>query len=169
MQKVNVRSARRSEFFFRTHMSKTVRGQRVLTSSSIVRNRLLVAPTTLKSWSEYCIKDDRMRSRRMDFSQDWKKLDDRVFATIRIQRGDLKFSPDEKIEVSSPKKKFTAHVLLSWNLKLRDIPLSFLEYDLEAKAGESRQDLYNKLGKRYPAFDQPQDSDMVTIYLLERL
>ncbi len=110
-----------------------------------------------------------MRFRKMEFSQDWKKLDDRVFATIRIQRGELKHSPDEKVDVSSPKKKFTAHVLLSWSSKLRDIPLSFLEYDLEAKKGETRQDLYNKLGKRYPAFDQPQDSDTVTIYLLERL
>jgi len=110
-----------------------------------------------------------MRSRKMDFSKDWKKLDDRVFATIRVQRGDLKYSADEKVEVSGPKKKFTARVLLSWNYKLKDIPMSFLEYDLEAKPGETRQDLYNKLGKRYPAFDQPQDSDTVTIYLLERL
>lgn len=110
-----------------------------------------------------------MRFRKMEFSQDWRKLDDRVFATIRIERGGLKYSPDEKVEVTSPKKKFTAHVLLSSNHKLREIPLSFLEYDLEAKPGEKRQDLYNKLGKRYPAFDQPQDSDTVTIYLLERL
>jgi len=110
-----------------------------------------------------------MRFRKMDFSQDWKKLDDRVFATIRIHRGEMKYSADENVEVVGPKKKFIAHVLLSWNYKLKDIPLSFLEYDLEAKPGETRDKLYSKLGKRYPKYDQPQDDDMVTMYLLERL
>ncbi len=110
-----------------------------------------------------------MRFRKMDFSQDWKKLDDRVFATIRLHKGDLRYSPDEKVEAVGPKKKLTAHVLLSWNCKLKDIPLSFLEYDLEAKPGETRQKLYSKLGKRYPMYDQPKDSDTVTIYLVERL
>lgn len=110
-----------------------------------------------------------MRSRKMDFSQDWKKLDDRVSATIRIHKGDHKSSPDEKVGAVEPKKKFTVHILLSWSYKLKDMPLSFLEYDLEAELGETRQNLYSKLGKRYPMYDQPEDSDTVTMYLLERL
>jgi hypothetical protein len=114
-------------------------------------------------------KVDMLRSRKMDFSQDWRKLDDRVFATMRIHKGDLNYSADEKVEVLGPKKKFNAHVLLSRTSRLRDIPLSFLEYDLEAKPGETREKLYGKLGKRYPMYDQPKDSDTVTIYLLERL
>ena len=110
-----------------------------------------------------------MRFRTMDFSQDWKKLDDRIFATIRVQKGEPVYSPDEKVDVVSPKKKFTAHVIFLGTHKLKEIPMSFLEYDLEAKAGESRRDLYNKLAKRYPRYDPPEDNDTVTIYLLERL
>lgn len=111
-----------------------------------------------------------MRFRTMDFSQDWKKLDDRMFATIRIHRGDdLRYAPDEKVEVSSPRRKFTAHVLFAYDVRLRDIPLAFLEYDLEAKPGETRQDLINKLGKRYKFSEQPRESETVTIYLLEKL
>lgn len=110
-----------------------------------------------------------MRFLTMDFSQDWKKLDDRIFATIRMQKGEPKFSPDEKVEVVSPKKRFTAHVILAFTQKMKDIPMTFLEYDLEGKAGETRRDLYNKLAKRYPRYDPPEDSDTVIIYLLERL
>ncbi|OGS57186.1 MAG: hypothetical protein A3K60_05780 [Euryarchaeota archaeon RBG_19FT_COMBO_56_21] len=105
----------------------------------------------------------------MDFSQDWKKLDDRVFATIRIHKGELKYSPDENVEIVSPKKRFTANVLYSCSNKLKEIPMTFLQYDLEAKKGETRRDLYNKLAKRYPRSDPPEDDDTVTIYLLERL
>jgi len=110
-----------------------------------------------------------MKFRTMDFSQDWRKLNDRFFATIRIHKGDLKFSPDERVEIVSPKRKFNAHVLLAVDYKLRDIPMSFLEYDLEAKPGETRQDLYNKLGKRYKFSEQPRESDVVTLYFLEKI
>jgi hypothetical protein len=47
--------------------------------------------------------------------------------------------------------------------------LSFLEYDLEAKPGERRSDLLNKLSKLYGWLDPPVDSDQVTIYLLEKI
>ncbi len=110
-----------------------------------------------------------MRFRTMDFSQDWKKLDDRVFATIRIHRGDMKYSPDENVEIVSPKRKFTANVIYACSNKLKEIPMTFLQYDLEGKKGETRRDLYNKLAKRYPRYAPPKDSDTVTIYLLERL
>ena len=110
-----------------------------------------------------------MRFRTMDFSQDWKKLDDRVFATIRIQKGEMKFSPDENVEIVSPRKKFNANVLYSCTTKMKDIPMTFLQYDLEGKKGETRRDLYNKLAKRYPRNDPPEDNDTITIYLLERL
>ena len=109
-----------------------------------------------------------MRPRKMDFSRDWRKLNDRMFATIRIHRGDLKFSPDETVEVVSPKKKFQARVLLACNWKLKDLPLSFLEYDLEAATGETRQALVNKLGKLYKFSEQPKQTDTVTVYFLER-
>ena len=105
----------------------------------------------------------------MDFSQDWKKLDDRVFATIRIDKGELKFSPDEDVEIVSPKKKFRANVIYSCTTKMKDIPMTFLQYDLEGKKGETRRDLYNKLAKRYARNDPPEDKDAVTIYLLERV
>lgn len=105
----------------------------------------------------------------MNFSRDWKKLDDRVFATIRIHRGDLKFSPDETVEVVGPKKrKFKARVLLTCNWKLKDLPFSFLEYDLEAAPGETRQTLTNKLGKLYKFSEQPRADDVVTVYFMER-
>lgn len=111
-----------------------------------------------------------MRFRTMDFSQDWKKLDDRLFATIRIHRGgEMKYSPDERVEIVSPKRKLNAHVLLACDWKLREIPLGFLEYDLEAKPGETRQDLVNKLAKRYPMVAPPKESDSVTIYFLMKL
>jgi hypothetical protein len=105
----------------------------------------------------------------MDFSQDWMKLDDRVFATIRIEKGELKFSPDEDVEIVSPTKKYRANVIYSCTTKLKDIPMTFLQYDLEAKKGETRRDLYNKLAKRYPRNDPPEDKDTVTIYLLQRV
>lgn len=110
-----------------------------------------------------------MKARTMIFSQDWKKLDDRIFATIRVHRGDLKFVPDERVEVVSPKKHFQAHVLLACTTKLKEIPLTFLEYDLEAKPGESREDLINKLGRLYNRSQKPSESDTVTIYMLQRL
>ena len=110
-----------------------------------------------------------MRFRAMQFSQDWRKLDDRFFATIRAHRGELKYSPDEKIEVQSPKKKFTAHVLLALDTQIRSIPLAFLEYDLEGKPGEKREDLINKLAKLYKFSEKPREEETVTIYFLERL
>jgi len=110
-----------------------------------------------------------IKYRTMDFSQDWSKLSDRFFATIRIHRGDLKYAPDERVEVVSSRRRFNAHVLLAVDFKLREIPLSFLEYDLEAKSGETRQDLINKLGKRYKFSEQPRESDTVTLYFLERI
>lgn len=109
------------------------------------------------------------RFRQMQFSRDWDKLADRFFATIRIHRGELKFAPDEKVEIVSPKKKFTAHVLLQCDWKLKDVPMGFLQYDLEAEPGESRQDLINKLGKLYKFSQQPKESDTITIYFLERV
>lgn len=109
------------------------------------------------------------RFRTMQFSKDWDKLNDRFFATIRVHRGELKYSPDEKVEIVSPKRRFTAHVLLECDWKLGDIPLGFLAYDLEGQKGESRQDLINKLGKLYKFSEQPRESDTVTIYFLERV
>ena len=109
------------------------------------------------------------RFRTMQFSRDWQKLNDRFFATIRIHKGELEYAPDEKVEIVSPKRKFTAHVLLACDWKLKDIPLGFLRYDLEGKTGESRQDLLNKLGKLYKFSEQPKESDTVTLYFLERV
>lgn len=107
--------------------------------------------------------------RTMNFSRDWKKLDDRVFATIRVHRGELKFSPDETVEVVSPKKrKFKARVILACNWKLKELPFSFMEYDLEAAPGETRQALINKLGKLYKFSEQPRPDDVVTVYFMER-
>jgi len=48
------------------------------------------------------------------------------------------------------------------------VPMSFLEYDLDAKPGETRQSLMDKLGKLYGWLDPPEDDDNITIYLLER-
>jgi hypothetical protein len=110
-----------------------------------------------------------MRYRTMVFSQDWKKLNDRVFATIRVHRGDLKYTPGEKVEVVSDSKKFVAHVLLACDWKLKDLPLGFLEYDLEAKPGETRQDLIYKLGRLYRLPEKPTPQDTVTVYFLERV
>jgi hypothetical protein len=110
-----------------------------------------------------------MKARIMKFSQDWEKLDDRLFATIRVERGDLKFVPDEIVDVSSPSKKFKARVLLACQWKLKDIPMSFLEYDLEAKTGETRQALMNKLGKLYKFSERPKQTDSVTIYFMEKV
>ena len=73
------------------------------------------------------------------------------------------------MEITSSKRKFNAHVLLACDYKLRDIPMSFLEYDLEAKLGETRQDLYNKLGKRYKFSQQPRESNVVTLYFVEKI
>lgn len=110
-----------------------------------------------------------MKVRAMQFSQDWQKLNDRVFATIRIHKGDMKYVPDEKVEVVSPKRKFQAHVLFATTMKLKDIPMAFMEYDLEAKPGEKRQELINKLGKLYKFSERPTESDEATIYVLEKL
>lgn len=105
----------------------------------------------------------------MAFSQDWQKLNDRFFATIRVHKGERKYDPDERVEVVGPKKKFMAHVLLAFDRQLKDLPLGFLAYDLEAKPGESRQDLINKLGKLYKFGQKPRETDTVTIYFLEKL
>lgn len=109
------------------------------------------------------------RFRQMQFSKDWGKLNDRFFATIRVHRGDLRYSPDERVEVVSPKRTFVAHVLLGLDAKLKDVPLGFLQYDLEGRPGETRQDLINKLGKLYRFSEQPKESDTITIYFLERV
>lgn len=107
--------------------------------------------------------------RTMNFSRDWKKLDDRVFATIRVHRGELKFSPDETVDVVGPKKrKFKARVILACSWKLKELPFSFLEYDLEAAPGETRQALINKLGKLYKFSEPPRPDEVVTVYFMER-
>jgi len=110
-----------------------------------------------------------MKTRTMIFSQDWTKLNDRVFATIRVHRGgDLKYVPDERIEIVSPRRRFPGRVLLACTTKMKDIPLAFLEYDLEATPGETRADLINKLGKLYKLSERPSENDTVTIYTLLR-
>ena len=112
---------------------------------------------------------NRMRERTMKFSQDWKKLDDRVFTTIRMHKTDAKYIPGQEVSVVAPTKRLGARVVFSCDWKLGNIPMSFLEYDLEGNAGEKRQDLLNKLGKLYGWLDPPEDKDIVTIYLLERI
>jgi len=109
-----------------------------------------------------------MRGRPMKFSQDWTKLGDRVFSTVRLHKGDSKFIPGEEVAVMAPTKRFSARVLISWDTKLGKVPMSFLEYDLDAKPGETRQSLMDKLGKLYGWLDPPEDDDNITIYLLER-
>lgn len=74
---------------------------------------------------------------------------------------------DETVEVVSPKKKFKARVLLACTWKFKDLPFSFLEYDLEAAPGETRQTLINKLGRLYKFSEQPKPSDTVTVYFME--
>jgi len=110
-----------------------------------------------------------MRFREMAFSQDWRKLNDRFFATIRVHRGEPKYDADERVEVRSPQKKFLAHVLLAHDWQLKDLPFGFLAYDLEAKPGETREDLINKLGKLYKFGQKPRESDTVTIYFMQKL
>ncbi len=110
-----------------------------------------------------------MRERTMRFSQDWAKLNDRVFTTIRLHKTDAKYLPGQEVSVAGPTKRLNARVLFSFDSKLGSIPLSFLEYDLEAKPGEKRKDLLNKLSKLYGWLDPPEDSDVVTVYLLERI
>lgn len=109
-----------------------------------------------------------MRRRTMKFSQDWRKLDDRLFTTIRLHKSDSKYSIGEDVDVQGPRKRFRATVLYSCDLKLGKVPMEFLEYDLESKPGERRQDLMNKLGRLYGWLDPPDDSDNITIYLLLR-
>ena len=110
-----------------------------------------------------------MKDRSMKFSQDWDKLKDRVFATIRVHRGELRYAPDETVEVQSPKVRFRAKVLIASSMKLKQVPLAFLEYDLEAKPGEKRQDLMNKLGKLYKFSERPNEDDEATIYILQKI
>src|SRR4030042_201874 len=97
----------------------------------------LVGTATLKAVQPISGPRMEMRFREMVFSQDWRKLNDRFFATIRVHRGEQKYDPDERVEVVSPKKRFMAHVLLAHDWQLKDLPLGFLAYDLEAKTGES--------------------------------
>jgi hypothetical protein len=54
-------------------------------------------------------------------------------------------------------------------MKLKQVPLAFLEYDLEAKPGEKRQDLMNKLGKLYKFSERPNEDDVATIYILQKI
>jgi len=110
-----------------------------------------------------------MRERTMRFSQDWRKLDDRVFTTIRLHKTDAKFIPGQEVKIVGPTKRVNARVLTSWDVRLGNVPMSFLEYDLEAKGGERRQDLMTKLSKLYGWLDPPDDGDNITIYLLERI
>ena len=72
----------------------------------------------------------------------------------------MKYAPDETIEVQSPKVRFRAKVLIATSMKLKQVPLAFLEYDLEAKPGEKRQDLMNKLGKLYKFSERPNEDDV---------
>ena len=83
-----------------------------------------------------------MRERTMKFSQDWKKLDDRVFTTIRMHKTDAKFIPGQEVNVVAPTKRLSARVVFSCDWKL---------------------------GKLYGWLDPPEDKDIVTIYLLERI
>ena len=112
---------------------------------------------------------DRMIDRVMKFSQDWKKLDDRVFTTIRLHKTDTKFIPGQEVSIVAPTKRLSARVVSSCDWKLGNIPMSFLEHDFEANSGEKRQDLLNKLSKLYGWLDPPEDKDLVTIYQLERI
>jgi hypothetical protein len=115
------------------------------------------------------LRTNRMRERMMKFSQDWAKLNDRVFSTIRLHKTDAKYVPGQEVSVMGPTKRFNARILFACDWKLGSIPLSFLEYDLEAKSGERRQDLLNKLSKLYGWLDPPDDKDLVTIYLMGRI
>jgi len=110
-----------------------------------------------------------MRMRTMRFSQDWRKLDDRVFTTVRRHRDDPKYLPGEEVQAIGPTKRLSARVVYSCDSKLGNLPMSFLEYDLEAKPGEKRKDLLNKMGRLYGWLQPPEDSDPVTIYILERI
>jgi hypothetical protein len=110
-----------------------------------------------------------IRERTMQFSQDWAKLNDRVFTTIRLHKTDAKYLPGQEVSIAGPTKRLRARVILSFDSKLGNIPLSFLEYDLESRSGEKRKELVNKLGKLYGWLDPPEDSDLVTVYLLQRI
>ncbi|UCE91747.1 MAG: hypothetical protein JSV90_00925 [Methanobacteriota archaeon] len=111
-----------------------------------------------------------MKPRTMHFSRDWRKLDDRMFATIRVHRGgDLKFAPDETVAVASPEVKFRARALLACNWKFKGLPFSLLDYDLEAAPGETRRALVNRLGRLYKSSEQPKPEDTVTVYFMEKL
>jgi hypothetical protein len=48
-----------------------------------------------------------MRERAMRFSQDWMKLNDRVFTTIRLHKTDQKYLPGQEVSVMGPTKRFT--------------------------------------------------------------
>lgn len=110
-----------------------------------------------------------MRERVMNFSQDWSKLDEPLFTTIRRHKGDLRYVPDETVQVVSPSKRFRARVLFAGDWKLKDIPFSFLEYDLDGKLGEKRADLIAKLRKLYKWSEPPTERDVVTVYLLKKV
>jgi hypothetical protein len=110
-----------------------------------------------------------MRERVMNFSQDWSNLDEPLFTTIRRHKGDLKYVPDETVQVVSPSKRFRARVLFAGDWKLKDIPLSFLEYDLDRRMGEKRGDLIAKLRKLYKWSEPPTEKDFVTVYLLRKV
>ncbi len=100
----------------------------------------------------------------MKFSRGYTKLQDRLFTTVR---GGAFYNEGQIIECRTPFGIIKARVLLKVPRRFNQIPESFLQYDTdspEASAEQIRDDiraLYRQ--------DPPQDEEVMTIYLLEKL
>jgi hypothetical protein len=100
----------------------------------------------------------------MKFSRQYTKLQDRLFTTIRDHSF---YNEGQIIECRTPMGMIKARVLLKVPRRFNQIPEAFLQYDTDSPERSAEQirddirDLYRH--------DAPENQDLMTVYLLERL
>ena len=100
----------------------------------------------------------------MKFSREYTKLQDRVFTTVR--EGDY-YRVGQVIDCRPPEREFQARLLLKVQIRFRDIPEAFLQYDTDCPE-LSAAEIRNKIRSFYRR-NAPRDDWIMTIYWLERM
>lgn len=101
----------------------------------------------------------------MKFSREYTKLQDQLFTTMRSFDA---YAVGQLISCETPIDVFTARLLYKFTVPLDELPLPFLQYDLEMP-GKSRELCLEKLRSLYRYSPPPTGSTWMTVYLLERV
>ena len=101
----------------------------------------------------------------MKFSEDYSKLQDRLFTTIRA--GMPYYAYGQKIVCETPTQTFQATVLYYVVTNLLELPLRLIQYDTDNPVS-SREELITWIRGLYRG-KAPGPGEPWTLYILERL